>query len=133
MSSRHPEVHCIAVSHSSREATDRWIPQVGGEWETHVVVDEGRELYAAWGLGTSSTWHVYNPLAVYNTVALGRREGIWSRPTESGSRWQTGGAFAIDQAGVVRWAQVARAADDVPDLEQALRSLGLEPKKGDGN
>ena len=88
-----------------------------------MVVDEGRDLYAAWGLGISSTWHVFSPRAVYATYALGRDEGIWNRPTESGSRWQTGGAFAVDVAGVVRWAHIASAIDDVPDLEAAAKLL----------
>ena len=104
---------------------------MGGEWETHVVVDEARNAYAAWGLGTSSTWHAYNPWAVYNTFALGKKEGIWNRPTESGSRWQTGGAFAVDKKGIVQWSKAASAADDIPDLQEALRSLGLKPKRGD--
>jgi len=125
LSSSRPALHCIAVSHSSREATDRWIPQVGGEWEVEVLVDEGRDLYSLWGLGIASTWHVVNPVAAYSALDLGRREGIWNRPTESGSRWQTGGAFAVDAQGVVRWAHVASRADDVPDFEEAVRRLEL--------
>ncbi len=126
LSSAHPELRCIAVSHSSPSATEAWIPLVGGAWEVEVVVDEQRDLYAQWGLGVSSTWHVFNPQAMYATVALGRKEGIWNRPTESGTRWQTGGAFAVGMDGVVRWAHVSSGASDVPDFDEVLRVFEQE-------
>ncbi|KAG6042010.1 hypothetical protein E4U41_007106 [Claviceps citrina] len=88
-------IHCVAVSHSSRDATERWIPQVGGAWQTDVVIDRERDLYADWGLGLSSTWHAFNPLSLYSVYRLGAEEGIWNRATESGSRWQKSGAFAV--------------------------------------
>jgi hypothetical protein len=34
---------------------------LGGEWSVEVVVDEDRAIYAAWGLGLCSVWHVFNP------------------------------------------------------------------------
>lgn len=116
-------IACIAISHSSQAATDNWVPQVGGEWETEVIVDEDRDVYAAWGLGLSSYWYAMNPLAVYNAVQLGKNEGIWNRTVESGSRWQTSGAFAVDRNNVVKWVSVARSSSDVPDLHAALRAL----------
>lgn len=120
---KHPEIYCVAVSHSSRTATDAWVVEVGGEWEVDVVVDEQRDLYALWGLGLSSYWHTMGPKAVYSAYRLGVDEGVWNRATESGSRWQTAGAFAVDESGVVRWSQPARNADDVPDLKQILAAL----------
>jgi len=54
---------------------------------------------------------------------LGREEGIWNRPTESGSRWQISGSFAVDGEGVVRWGGAASRADDVPDFEKAVEAL----------
>ncbi|KAF4989164.1 hypothetical protein FGRMN_9307 [Fusarium graminum] len=129
LSDKVPGVHCVAVSHSSEEATDKWLPQVGGTWNVDVVIDQERNLYANWGLGISSTWHAVNPLTLWNVFSLGKNEGIWNRPTESGSRWQTSGAFAVDRDGTIRWAQVARTADDLPDLEAAIASLGFSPSK----
>lgn len=85
----------MAVSHSSPEATERWVIQVGGNWDVEVVIDEERELYARWGLGVATTWHVLSPLVLYRTLQLGKQENFWNRPTESGSRWQTAGAFAL--------------------------------------
>ncbi|GJN75072.1 thioredoxin-like fold protein [Purpureocillium lilacinum] len=122
------DLHCVAVSHSSAEATERWVPQVGGAWQTDVVVDEGRDVYAKWGLGLSSAWHAFNPFALYSVYRLGADEGIWNRPTESGSRWQTSGAFAVDADGTIRWAHVSSAANDLPDFNAALDALGIEPK-----
>jgi hypothetical protein len=127
LSDKVPNVHCIAVSHSSEEATDKWLPQVGGTWNVDMVIDEQRDLYAKWGLGISSTWHAVNPFTMWNVFSLGKNEGIWNRPTESGSRWQTSGAFAVDRDGTVRWVQVARTADDMPDLKAAMTSLGFPP------
>ncbi|KIL84709.1 hypothetical protein FAVG1_11936 [Fusarium avenaceum] len=127
LSDKVPNVHCVAISHSSEEATDKWLPQVGGTWNVDVVIDEERNLYANWGLGISSTWHAVNPLTLWNVFNLGKNEGIWNRPTESGSRWQTSGAFAVDRDGTIRWAQVARTADDLPDLKAAITALGFPP------
>ncbi|KAK4106403.1 hypothetical protein N658DRAFT_18018 [Parathielavia hyrcaniae] len=126
LSNHHPEVCCVAVSQSTREDTDGWIVQVGGEWEVRVVVHAQRELYHAWGLGLSSTWYAVNPLALWHAWKLGTEEGIWNRNAESGSRWQIGGAFGIDAEGVVRWGGPAASADEVPDFREALRALGVD-------
>lgn len=125
-SCQHPQIHCVAVSHSSPADTDRWVIAAGGEWSVDVVVDEGRDAYAAWGLGPSSAWHALGPRTLYSALRLGRDEGIWNRATESGSRWQTAGAFAVDAAGVVRWAHVAGSADDVANFGEALTALRPE-------
>jgi hypothetical protein len=50
---------------------------------------------------------------------------VWNRPTESGSRWQTAGSFAVDVGGVIRWVHVAKAADDISDFKAAVGSLGI--------
>ncbi|PMB65512.1 hypothetical protein BM221_008870 [Beauveria bassiana] len=125
LSHKQPDIHCIAVSHSSTAATEKWIPQVGGAWSTDVVIDERRDLYAQWSLGLSSVWHMSAPSVLYSVYRLGTDEGVWNRPTESGSRWQIGGAFATDGGGVVRYAHVAKAADDMPDLKAAAQSVGI--------
>lgn len=128
-SSIHKEIHFIAVSHSNAEATERWVIQVGGNWEVEMVIDTERDLYAQWGLGMSTTWGVLNPLALYRTFQLGKQESIWNRATESGTRWQTGGAFALDKDGTVKWAHVSTTADDIPNIEAALASLGVESNR----
>jgi hypothetical protein len=90
-----------------------------------MIVDDQRALYAAWGLGASSIAHVLDPRAMYGALQTGRQDGIWNRPTQSGSRWQTAGSFAVDGSGVVRWAQVSARADEVQRLER-----GVEKVKG---
>ncbi|KAK6072079.1 hypothetical protein SCUP234_09349 [Seiridium cupressi] len=130
ISSKYKDVlHCVAVSHSSPEATERWVVQVGGNWEVEVVVDHEREMYAQWGLGISNSWHVLSPVSLYKVFQLGKQENIWNRPTESGNRWQTSGAFAVDKDGTVRWEQVATSADDLPNLDEAIRTLGISLRK----
>lgn len=63
-----------------------------------------------------------------SVVRLGRGEGIWNRPTSSGSRWQTAGSFAVDGQGTVRWSHVGASADDkgVYDFEEAVGALRRE-------
>ncbi|KAH8885637.1 hypothetical protein GQ53DRAFT_785366 [Thozetella sp. PMI_491] len=52
---------CIAVSHSSPAATQKWLDLLGGAWNVQIVIDEDRAVYAAWGLGLGSVWYVFNP------------------------------------------------------------------------
>lgn len=122
------DIDFIAVSHSDEAATQTWLkslPQAGSEpANLRVVVDHDREIYSAWGLGTSSYIHVLSPYSMYNVLKLGQEEGIWNRPTESGSRWQTAGYFAVDSSGIVRWGGTAKRADDVPNFEGAISALG---------
>lgn len=92
-----------------------------------MLVDEGRDMYAQWGLGLSSAWHVFNPVALYSVYSLGKEEGIWNKPTESGSRWQTSGSFAVDEAGIVTWLHISKSADHLPDFGEALKSLNTSP------
>ncbi|KAH9861829.1 hypothetical protein J1614_011582 [Plenodomus biglobosus] len=126
----HPGIIFIAVSHSDRASTDRWLaslpdPSQNRAPNLQIVVDAEREAYAAWGLGVSSFWHVLGSVA--SVSRLGREEGISVRPTESGSRWQTAGNFGVDGLGVVRWCRVDGRADDVPDFGEGVgKVVGVE-------
>jgi hypothetical protein len=131
----HRDTTFLAISHSSQTATDSWLdslPQAGSEPDNlQVIVDEEREAYTAWGLGVSGYSHVLSPGGLYGVWKLGREEGIWNRPTESGSRWQVAGSFGVDGAGVVRWSWVAERADEIPDLEEA--AVAAEAGGGTGS
>ncbi|KAL6718045.1 hypothetical protein ACLMJK_004130 [Lecanora helva] len=120
---QHPSIFFIAVSHSDRAATDHWLDALSGPNAVEVIVDEGREIYAKWGLGTSSWSHVLSPGSLLNVWKLGRGEGIWNRPTESGSRWQSAGSWAVDGEGAVRWGGVSERADEIPDFGRAVAAL----------
>ncbi|PVH86803.1 hypothetical protein DL98DRAFT_406626 [Cadophora sp. DSE1049] len=114
----------VAVSHSSDSATRNWLDSVGGKGNVRVIVDEKRQLYGKWGLGVSSTWHVLNPWSLYAVYTLGKKEGIWNKPTESGTRWQTSGNFAVNGAdGKIKWVAIPEAADNLPDFEEAVKAL----------
>ena len=119
----HSGVRFIAVSHSDAPSTEKWIDAVSGAGSVQVIVDSSREIYAHWGLGTSSFWHVLNPSGLWNVYQLGKKDNIWNRPTESGTRWQISGSFAVDQKGVVRWGQAAPSADWIPDFEEAIQAV----------
>ena len=129
LSDKHREINCIAVSHSTPEHTEKWIPLVGGAWSVNTIVDEERDLYAQWGLGISSTWHVFSPWVISSVFRLGKQENIWNLPTESGNRWQTGGTFAVGADGLVKYAHVSRTADDLTDYDAVLKALGIEEKE----
>src|SRR5256885_1514368 len=116
-----PSIQFIAVSHSDRSATNKWIDAVGGAGPLEIIVDPDRNVYGAYGLGASSFWHTLNPWSIAAVVRLGRAEQIWNRPTESGSRWQTAGLFSIDEKRNVKYAHVAQSADDLGDLDTAVK------------
>lgn len=120
---RHSEVHFIAISHSSKPHTEKWLAEVGGAGDVGIVVDEERTLYASFGLGTVGWWHVLSPWALWDVVKTGREEGIWNRDTQSGNRWQSGGTFVVDGEGVVRFGEAAASAGDVQDFEALVKSL----------
>lgn len=90
-----------------------------------VIVDDERQIYAQWGLGVSSFWHVLNPWSLLSVYRLGKQEGVYNRPTESGTRWQTSGSFAVDGKGKVTWSKPSASADEVPDFKDALNSLEM--------
>jgi hypothetical protein len=48
---------------------------------------------------------------------------MWNRPTESGSRWQTGGNWAVDANEVIKWGRVSTRANDVPNFEEAVEVI----------
>lgn len=121
-----PNIHFIAVSHSDRESTDRWLTSLPESSKNNldnlqIVIDIEREAYAQFGLGASGFWHVLGSIAAVSK--LGKEEGIHVRPTESGSRWQTAGNFAVDGQGTVKWSRKDQRADDMPDFEEGVRAV----------
>lgn len=81
---------CIAVSHSSPAATQKWIDLLGGAWNVQIVIDEDRAVYAAWGLGLGSVWYVLNP----NTQVQAWKETGWLGKTVAGAIQRKGTAAA---------------------------------------
>ncbi|KAI1140928.1 hypothetical protein F5Y05DRAFT_410776 [Hypoxylon sp. FL0543] len=77
---------CIAVSHSSREATRKWLDILGGAWSVEIVIDEDRAIYAAWGLGLGSVWYMFNP----TTQIQGWKEKGWLGIKVANSLQRTG-------------------------------------------
>lgn len=138
---------CLAVSHSSPAATKKWLDLLGGAWNVSVIDDEDLSLYATWGLGASTLWSVLNPTTqiqgwkekgwLGNKVAESiQRKGVAGAGADGvagpegsglvmGNKWQSAGAWAVDEQGVVVWGGKAARADDVMDLEEGIRALGL--------
>ena len=124
VASTHSDIHFIAVSHSGGPSTNHWVREIGGAGNISVVIDPERESYAAWGLGVSSFWHVLNPWSLYSVYILGKKDGIWNRPTESGTRWQSSGSFGIDREGLVRWSKPSKSADEIPNFLEGIEATG---------
>jgi hypothetical protein len=125
LANRHTSIRFVAVSHCTPQATKAWVDKVDGAWNIEVIVDEGRELYALWGLGVSSYAHLLNPRNGFNQIMLGKNEGVWGQEVgEGGNRWQTGGAFAVDEKGIVKWGGPMKSADEAIALEDACSALG---------
>jgi hypothetical protein len=122
----HPNVQFVAVSHSDQAATDKWLaalpePSKNVQPNLKIIVDAEREVYGAWGLGTSSFWHVLG--SIPSVSKLDKEEGIKVRSTESGNRWQTAGNFAVDGQGIVKWSRKDERADDMPDLKEGVDAV----------
>lgn len=120
---QNPAIHCIAVSHSDKAATEKWLEAVGGRGKVEVIVDDQRQSFTEYGLGYSSFWAVLNPWSLKNAMTIGKEEGFNIRPTESGSRWQVAGLFAADGEGVLTYAHQANTSDDLGDLDAAIGSV----------
>ncbi|KAJ5904498.1 hypothetical protein N7504_006881 [Penicillium tannophilum] len=120
---QHPDINFVAVSHSDQQSTDKWLSAVGGAGSVTVIVDANREIYAKWGLGVVSWGHVLSPSAMLAVFKMGKDKGIWNRPTESGSRWQSSGYFAVDGRGYVQWGGPAATVDQVVDTAEAIDVL----------
>lgn len=76
--SAHPSIDFVAVSHSDQSATGKWLEAVGGADKVRIIVDAERELFAHWGLGVSSFWHVLSPASMWSVYQLGKEQGIVS-------------------------------------------------------
>jgi AhpC/TSA antioxidant enzyme len=113
----HPEIRWIVVSHASVAATNSWCAAVGAGRRLELVIDERRELYAAWGLGRSSLAHFAGPRSLASVARMHRR-GIGHRHPV-GTRWQQAGTFAIDAHGAICWRHIPGHAGDLPDFDAA--------------
>ena len=64
-----------------------------------------------------------SPWSLWGAVKLGREEGVWNRPTESGNRWQGVGWWGVDGRGNIAWGAKAQAADEIGCWEEGVRAL----------
>ncbi|KAF1968662.1 hypothetical protein BU23DRAFT_655672 [Bimuria novae-zelandiae CBS 107.79] len=126
LANRHTGIHFIAVSHCTAAATDAWAKKLGGAWNVDVIIDEQRELYAMYGLGMSSYAHVLNPRNGVNQIKLSKQNGsVWQPVGEGGCRWQTGGAYAVDERGTVKWGAPMQSVDEDIMFEDGVKALGF--------
>jgi hypothetical protein len=119
---RSPDVQWIAISHAPEQATTRWCRTVGGTDGVRVASDPSRRFYADWGLERTGLGHFLGRRSLAAAASLARR-GIRNRHPH-GTRWQSAGTFALDREAIVRWRMVPAHAGDLPDLNEAIGSLG---------
>lgn len=129
--SKTPNVQFMAISHSNQSHTTKWLNDIGGTNPSNLdmEVDDKREIYAAWGLGISSFWHVLSPQGLYDVYKLAKEEGIANRPTESGYRWQTSGSWAVDGQGKIVRGKPMSTASEIPDFEDAVQAIQAKGEK----
>lgn len=59
-------------------------------------------MYASWGLGVSTAYHLLNPWTQMGIRKLGTNENIWGREVDpSANRWQVGGCWATDESELI--------------------------------
>jgi alkyl-hydroperoxide reductase/thiol specific antioxidant family protein len=114
-------VQWLAVSHATADATDRWCRGIGGSAGVHVVSDQSRRSYAAWGLGQTGITHFLGRRSLGAVTRLARQGIRNTHPT--GTRWQSAGTFALDRERVVRWRHLPEHAGDLPDLDAARTAV----------
>lgn len=110
------QVQFIVVSHSNTAATQKWLSSVGGAGHVRALADSERKLYAQWGLGVSSFWHVLNPWSLLECVQHRQARGYLEQA-------QTAGSFGADYQGIVRWSRKAVTANEVVDIQQAVQAV----------
>jgi alkyl-hydroperoxide reductase/thiol specific antioxidant family protein len=125
---RCPQVAWVAISHARLEATDRWCAAVAASRHVRVVIDEERSAYAGWGLGRSNLGHFMGRRSL-RAVARLARTGIRNRHPV-GTRWQRAGTFAVDARGTIVWRHIPAHAGELPDLADALATLGARATSG---
>jgi len=133
LSSTHPKLPIILISHCSPASTRLWIDTLGGPSNLQIIYDKtpAHELYAAWGLGQSNTWYVMNPWTQNEMRKLGaeREIGTAGRGVqdlrEGGDRWLKGGYWAVDGRGRVVCGGVCERAEEEYGLWGAANVLGF--------
>jgi hypothetical protein len=104
-------------------------PDAGLIQEHFALFPDGsdRALAKAFGVGTLSSFGSLFSGDMFGSLSTLKAEsGIMNRKTGGGSdRWATHGAFAVDEAGIVRWGWVAKTAHEEGDFEACVASLGV--------
>lgn len=109
------------MSHSSREATRKWLDLLGGAWNVEVVIDEERAVYAAWGLGLGTVWSMFNP----TTQIQGWKEKGWLGVRVANSVQQKASLSSSSRQGVqLTTAKAAGAEATTPPPEGPSTVMG---------
>jgi hypothetical protein len=118
----YPDLKFVAVTQANWGQSGQWARLIAARADLHIVPDPDRTLYSAWGLGLSGWRHFAGVKPLTAVVDLYRETGIRNRHPV-GTRWQLGGAFAVDGEGFVRFMHVDEHAGDPVDIDAAAASL----------
>lgn len=68
--SQYSDLEFIAVSHASREDTDDWLKQVGGQGSIKIIIDEPRKIYGEWVCTFDRSFNVFIHVQIQIVVSL---------------------------------------------------------------
>lgn len=89
------------------------------EWP--LLVDESRQLYAAYGMHRGTWWEIFGPASIWIYAKLLLRGRKLRRP--HGDPSQLGGDVLIDPQGIVRLHHVGAGPADRPSVESLLHVI----------
>lgn len=115
-----PKFNALIVTHGDHNVATSWLEAIGGTGKLQWFHDPEREVYGQWGLGYTGIGHMLG-LPVFKSIRQLRKQGISNRDA-SGTRWQTAGAFLVDQNRTILWVQNVKTANILPKLED-LKTL----------
>ncbi|MFT4570028.1 MAG: hypothetical protein ACI8TX_000052 [Hyphomicrobiaceae bacterium] len=118
----YPDVEFVVVTQANWGESKAWAQKVGGGGRIHIFPDPDRRLYAAWGLGLSDWRHFLGGQSLRAVMSLYRHTGVHNRHPV-GTRWQRGGAFAVDATGHIRFTHLDEHAGDPVDIDAAVASI----------
>ena len=109
---------CV-VTFDSKPVAQAYVRETNLVWP--LLIDSGRSLYHAYGMGWGSAWQIYGPAAIWNYVKLLARGRRLRRP--GSDVHQLGGDVLIDPSGIVRLHYVGAGPHDRPRIADLIAAI----------
>ena len=109
-------IDIAVVTFETTAIAQKYARESGFSWP--ILIDESRQLYAAYGMERGGSWAIFGPSSWGGYVKLLLRGRKLRRPT--GDVHQLGGDVLIDPSGVVQVHHVGQKPVDRPSVESLL-------------